>query len=102
VTWFAGKTIELWGCGALGSWIAEYLVRAGAAAIILRDHGYVTKGLLVRQNYIEADVGQRKVDALFHRLELLEGALAFHVHVWEDPVEPVWEPPVGPVEHHHR
>jgi hypothetical protein len=35
-------------------------------------------------------------------LELLEGALAFHVHVWEDPVEPVWEPPVGPVEHHHR
>lgn len=77
VTWFAGKTIELWGCGALGSWIAEYLVRAGAATIVLRDHGYVTKGLLVRQNYIERDVGQRKADALSHRL----GALSDQVTV---------------------
>lgn len=71
VTWLAGKTIELWGCGALGSWIAEHLVRAGVRTIILRDNGYVTKGLLVRQNYTELDVGERKVDALARRIEAL-------------------------------
>jgi hypothetical protein len=71
VTWFAGKAIELWGCGALGSWIAEQLVRAGASTITLRDDGYVTRGILVRQNYTELDVGRRKVDALADRLRAL-------------------------------
>jgi hypothetical protein len=68
VNWFAGKSIELWGCGAIGSWIAEQLVRAGAAGLTLRDSGYVTRGLLVRQNYTEVDVGRPKVDALADRL----------------------------------
>lgn len=71
VSWFAGKTVELWGCGALGSWIAEYLVRAGVARVVLRDAGYVTTGLLVRQNYTELDVGRPKVDALADRLRAL-------------------------------
>lgn len=68
VSWFAGKRVELWGCGALGSWIAEYLVRAGVNAITLRDTAHVTRGLLIRQNYTEHDVGSRKVEALARRL----------------------------------
>ncbi len=71
VSWFRGKAIELWGCGALGSWIAEELARCGASAVTLRDAGYVTRGLLVRQNYTELDVGRRKVDALADRLRAL-------------------------------
>jgi len=71
VTWLEGKNIELWGCGALGSWVAEHVVRAGASRIVLRDNGHVTRGLLVRQNYTEVDVGERKVDALARRLEVL-------------------------------
>ena len=81
VNWFEGKTVELWGCGALGSWIAEFLVRAGVATIILRDIGYVTAGLLVRQNFTELDLGRRKVDALADRLR----AISDHVIVVERP-----------------
>jgi Dinucleotide-utilizing enzymes involved in molybdopterin and thiamine biosynthesis family 2 len=68
VSALAGKTVELWGCGAIGSWIGEFLVRAGVSRIIVRDPGYVIHGLLVRQNYREEDVGRRKVDALADRL----------------------------------
>lgn len=81
VNWFEGKTVELWGCGALGSWIAEFLVRAGVATIVLRDTGYVTAGLLVRQNFTERDVGRRKVDALADRLR----AISDQVIVIEQP-----------------
>ena len=65
---FEGRSVELWGCGGLGSWIAESLVRAGISHITLRDPGYVTQGLLVRQNYTELDVGRPKVEALADRL----------------------------------
>ena len=34
-----GRSVELWGCGALGSWMAELLVRAGVSQITLRDVG---------------------------------------------------------------
>ena len=68
VTVYARSRLAVWGCGALGSWIAELLVRAGARGVILRDPGFVTRGLLVRQNYIEEDVGRPKVEALAERL----------------------------------
>ncbi len=78
ISWFAGKNVELWGCGALGSWIAEYLVRAGVITITLRDSGYVTTGLLVRQNYTERDVGRAKVDALADRLRAISDQVTVH------------------------
>lgn len=81
MNWFKDKRVELWGCGALGSWIAEFLVRAGVAKITLRDHGYVTAGLLVRQNFTELDVGRRKVEALASRLR----AISDSVEVIEQP-----------------
>ena len=71
INWFEGKATELWGCGALGSWIAESLVRAGASKITLRDTGYVTAGLLVRQNFTELDIGRQKVAALADRLRAI-------------------------------
>jgi hypothetical protein len=71
VNWFEGKRVELWGCGALGSWMAEYLVRMGVMSLVLRDAGYVTAGLLVRQNFTELDVGRLKVDALAERLRAI-------------------------------
>ena len=71
VTVYAGSKIAVWGCGALGSWIAELLVRAGARRVTLRDPGFVTRGLLVRQNYTEEDVGRPKAEALAERLRRL-------------------------------
>ena len=68
---YAGSKIALWGCGALGSWIAELLVRAGARRVMLRDPGFVNRGLLVRQNYTEKDVGRPKAEALAERLRHL-------------------------------
>ena len=71
VTVYAGAKIAVWGCGALGSWIAELLVRAGAWQVTLRDPEFVTRGLLVRQNYTEEDVGRPKAEALVERLRRL-------------------------------
>lgn len=65
---FEGKSIELWGCGGLGSWMAEFICRAGAKSVILRDTGTVKGGLLVRQNYVEDDVGRPKAEQLAARL----------------------------------
>ena len=70
-----GRSVELWGCGALGSWMAELLVRAGVAQITLRDPGYVTRGLLVRQNFTELDVGRPKAEALADRLRQVDGGV---------------------------
>jgi hypothetical protein len=79
VEWFEGKTIELWGCGALGSWIAEIIVRAGAAKLLLRDWAIVTSGLLVRQNYAELDIGCMKAAALADRLRGLSDTVVVEV-----------------------
>lgn len=71
MTLFADSKIVVWGCGALGSWIAELLVRAGARHVTLRDPASVTRGLLVRQNYAEEEVGRPKAEALADRLRRL-------------------------------
>lgn len=65
---FQDKSVEIWGCGGLGSWIAEFVARAGAKRITLRDNGDVTGGLLVRQNYVETDIGANKAEQLAKRL----------------------------------
>lgn len=78
---FVDKSVEIWGCGGIGSWLAEFIVRAGASRIILRDPGAVTSGLLVRQNYTEADVGSSKADQLGDRLRLLSDQLEVETHV---------------------
>jgi integrative and conjugative element protein (TIGR02256 family) len=66
--WLAGKRVLVLGCGALGAPAAESCVRAGAAALHLVDNGLVTPGILVRQPYSDADVGQPKATVLAGRL----------------------------------
>lgn len=63
-----GRVVHVWGAGGLGSWMAEFVLRAGAKRIVVHDPGHVTGGLLVRQDYVENDIGRAKADALAHRL----------------------------------
>jgi len=77
--WFAGKTVAFWGAGALGAPAAEYVVRAGAARVILRDNGFVHRGLLVRQPYTSADEEILKVDALRRRLRSIRPGVTVDV-----------------------
>ena len=65
---FAGRRIEIWGCGALGGWIAEMITRAGPAQLVLRDRGRVGPGLLARQPYDESHIAELKAEALAERL----------------------------------
>lgn len=78
--WFSGRTISLWGCGALGSTIAEILVRAGVRKLILRDSGDVAPGLLARQLFDDSDIGQLKTKALAVRLARINPNLEIELH----------------------
>jgi hypothetical protein len=72
---FLGRSVEIWGCGGLGSWVAEFIARAGASRMVLRDTGGVSGGLLVRQNYLESDVGSNKAEALARRIDLVSDGI---------------------------
>lgn len=72
---FNGKSVEVWGCGGLGSWIVEFIARAGATRFVLRDTGIVAGGLLVRQDYVEDDVGMPKAEQLAARLRAISDNL---------------------------
>ena len=67
-SWLNNKRILLLGCGALGSFLAEYIVRAGASKLMLVDNDAVTPGVLVRQLFPDKHVGFSKVSALRVRL----------------------------------
>jgi hypothetical protein len=77
VSAFQSRSVLIWGCGGLGSWVAEFITRAGAAKISLCDDAIVTGGLLVRQDYVEADIGLSKSHALAARIR----AISDHVEV---------------------
>lgn len=64
----AGKEILLLGCGGLGAPIAEHCVRSGTARLHIVDSGTVNPGVLSRQPYEDADIGQPKADVLARRL----------------------------------
>ncbi|WP_425861699.1 ThiF family adenylyltransferase [Arthrobacter sp. TWP1-1] len=76
---FLGKSVHIWGCGGLGSWIAEFVARAGAAHITLCDPGVISGGLLVRQNYAEGDIGHTKAEALAVRVQNIRDDLSVDV-----------------------
>lgn len=75
VNWFYHKNVLVWGCGGLGSWVAELVARAGASSITVCDPGIITGGLLVRQNYMEQDLGSTKAEALAYRLRKINDKL---------------------------
>ena len=69
MAWFCGKRVAIWGCGAVGTHVAESVVRAGAKTVELVDNKTVTPGLLIRQGFEDADIGRFKADALADRLK---------------------------------
>lgn len=75
VTAFRGASTELWGCGGIGSWTGEFAVRAGATGITLRDAAAVSGGVLVRQNFVEDDIGELKATGLAKRLRAISDAV---------------------------
>lgn len=77
---FRDTHVHIWGCGGIGSWAAELIARSGAARITLSDPGTpITGGLLVRQNYTEADIGENKATALARRLRSLRDDLTVDI-----------------------
>ena len=56
------------GCGSVGSYVAEQLVRSGVGALALVDPEPVEAANLSRTVYEAADVGSPKVEALAGRL----------------------------------
>lgn len=72
MAWFRDKRVAIWGCGAIGTHVAESVVRAGATRVQLVDNQRVAPGLLVRQGFEDADIGRWKTDALAARLKRIE------------------------------
>ena len=101
--WLAGKRVLVLGCGALGAPAAEICVRAAAAEVAVADNGVVSPGILVRQPFEDADIGQLKALALARRLNRIHAgragkcAAARHHHHGAD--RRVGSLPVRP---HHR
>ncbi|MER8103377.1 ThiF family adenylyltransferase [Kitasatospora sp. NPDC094016] len=76
---FDGRHVHIWGCGGIGSWAAELMVRAGASRLTLSDPGRITGGLLVRQNYTEDHIGMPKAHALAQRLASIRDDVSIDV-----------------------
>jgi predicted acylesterase/phospholipase RssA len=77
---FTDKTVAIWGCGALGGPIAEWILRAGAHRVLLYDSVIVTPGVLVRQPFVDADLGSSKASALAARLKAIDPAASIEPH----------------------
>jgi proteasome lid subunit RPN8/RPN11 len=67
----SGKRILLLGCGALGSAVAEMVLRSGVSKLHLVDFGIVKPGILVRQRFADSDIGSVKAHALRARLQAI-------------------------------
>lgn len=66
-----GRSVAVWGCGALGGPVVLALARSGVSRLVLVDNGRVNPGLLVRQPYADGDVGDFKVSALEAQLKAI-------------------------------
>jgi len=65
------QRVAVLGVGALGSVVAESLVRLGVHDLTLVDRDYLSAGNLVRHTLSVAEVGENKAKALAARLNLL-------------------------------
>ncbi|MEY2512743.1 MAG: hypothetical protein QOJ89_101 [bacterium] len=71
---FCTRTVAVWGCGAIGGHVAEWVARAGATKLLLADDAIVTPSVLARQPYTDADIGSPKAYALAQRLRAIAPA----------------------------
>ncbi len=78
---FEGRSVSVWGCGAIGGHVAEWLARAGVAHLDLYDYGSVSAGILTRQPYVDAEVGRAKATALSKRLKAISPGLEVTAHI---------------------
>jgi proteasome lid subunit RPN8/RPN11 len=76
----AGRTVLVAGCGSVGSYVAEQLVRSGVGALVLVDPEPVEAANLSRTVYEAADVGSPKVEALAARLLRIQPGLRLERH----------------------
>jgi len=67
-------TVEIVGCGAIGSHTAECMVKIGIRKIVIHDYDSVEDHNLANQGYYLGDLGKTKVSALSHRLSTGTGA----------------------------
>lgn len=79
--WFRGKTVAVWGCGAVGAQIAEGVARAGAIRLSIYDNARIKPGVLIRQPYEDVEVGDFKANALKERLQRIRPDLTIDAHV---------------------
>ena len=79
--WFRGKSVAIWGCGAIGAQIAEGVVRAGAARLVIYDNARIKPGVLIRQPYEDLEVGYYKANALELRMQRIRPDLVIEANV---------------------
>ena len=79
--WFRGRKIVIWGCGAIGAQLAEGVARAGAASITLYDTARIKPGILVRQPFVDLDIGKYKAEVLATHLQRIRPELEITSHV---------------------
>lgn len=77
--WFHGKRVAIWGCGAIGTHVADSIVRAGVSCLELVDNATVGPGVLVRQTFDDTDIGRQKAEALGERLGRVNPDLRINV-----------------------
>jgi len=83
------RTVLVAGCGSVGSYLAEQLVRSGVGALALVDPEPVEAANLSRTVYEASDVGSPKVEALAGRLLRIRPGLRVERHaVALDALEP--------------
>ncbi|MEJ2885225.1 ThiF family adenylyltransferase [Actinomycetospora aeridis] len=74
LSWMRSKRVLLLGVGALGAPVADQVVRAGVSEVLIVDSGRVTPGILVRQPFVDADIGTPKAQALAARLNRIDAS----------------------------
>lgn len=78
------ERIHIIGCGAIGSTLAENLVRYGLTDITLYDMDVVQSHNVANQLYTEEDIGYTKVEALKRMLLRINPELESHIRLRPD------------------
>ena len=73
--------VHIIGCGAIGSTVAENLVRFGITKITLYDFDIVEAKNIANQMYRESDIGKLKVDALADMLTEINSEVSQNLKV---------------------